>query len=98
MDGSTTNANSAPNNRASVVGTTFQPDAVVCTSISRRVPSDRARRPVGVHKAPIAVCRDTITDPIGLCLSFRDATKRAYVDIRLDGYNRCGDRFHRCAR
>jgi hypothetical protein len=23
-----------------------------------------------------------------LCLSFRDATKRAYVDIRLDGYNK----------
>jgi hypothetical protein len=42
----------------------------------------RRRAPQGL----IAVRCDSLTDPIGLRLSFRDATKRACVDIRPDGY------------
>ena len=34
----------------------------------------------------IAVCRDSRLAPIGSPLSFRGATERACVDIRLDGY------------
>jgi hypothetical protein len=36
----------------------------------------------------IAVCRDSLYDPISLSLSFRGATERVCVDTRPDGYKR----------
>jgi hypothetical protein len=48
----------------------------------RSAGGDKRRAGGGV----IAVCCDTLPAPIGLRLRFRDATKRAYVDIRPDGY------------